>query len=47
MASISPVGRAAALLIASACHVWKPTESGPTREFLNRRTRIDEPTARS
>jgi hypothetical protein len=30
-----------AVLSASACHVWKPAELGPTREFLNGRTRIE------
>lgn len=31
----------AALLLSGACHVWKPTELGPTREFLNGRARIE------
>jgi len=29
------------LMLASACHVWKPVELGPTREFVNGRTRIE------
>jgi hypothetical protein len=35
------LGIAVALLFAAACHVWKPAELGPTREFLNGRTRIE------
>jgi len=40
-ASSSPRGTAAALVFVSACHVWKPIELGPTREFVNGRTRIE------
>ena len=35
------IGTAIALLFASACHVWRPAELGPTREFVNGRTRIE------
>jgi len=29
------------LLVANACHVWKPAELGPTHGFINGRTRIE------
>jgi hypothetical protein len=35
------IGAAAFLVLASGCHVWKPVELGPTREFVNGRTRIE------
>jgi hypothetical protein len=32
---------AVALVFASACHVWKPIELGPSKEFVNGRARIE------
>ena len=34
-------GAAVVLMFVSGCHVWKPIELGPTREFVNGRMRIE------
>ena len=41
MPRLRRVSATALLMVASACHAWKPVELGPTREFVNGRTRIE------